>query len=140
MERRFPAYRLLKTKRFGLCREETTVAERGNIIRAVMLHGGFSEQEGRSYRLKIKISALVAAATMTLVLTGCGDAGAKTYDISPIFPLSSGKCAKYDGDQQGSGINATCMVSKTECEKAAADWRKAMESGGVGDAVEFSCD
>ena len=89
--------------------------------------------------MKIRIWALLAAAIMALALTGCGDAGAKTYDISPIFPLSSGKCAKYDGDQQGSGINATCMVSKNECERAAADWRKAMESGGLSDAIEFSC-
>jgi hypothetical protein len=31
------------------------------------------------------------------------------------------------------------MVTKSECEKAAADWRNAMRNGGVGDAIEFSC-
>ena len=89
--------------------------------------------------MKIRIVATLAAAVVVLALTGCGDAGMKAYDISPIFPLSSGKCAKYGGDQQGSGITASCMVSKAECERAAADWRKAMETGGVTDAIEFSC-
>jgi len=86
-----------------------------------------------------RIFAFFAAASMAAALTGCGGADAKTYDISPIFPLSSGKCARYGGDQEGSGITATCMVTKAECEKAAADWRKAMATGGVNDAIEFSC-
>jgi len=86
-----------------------------------------------------KILVLFAAASIAVALAGCGGAGAKTYDISPIFPLSSDKCAKYGGDQKGSGITATCMVTKAECEKAAADWRNAMASSGVNDAIEFSC-
>jgi hypothetical protein len=86
-----------------------------------------------------KLIAFFVAATMAVALSGCGGANAKAYDISPIFPLSSGKCAQYGGDQQGSGVSATCMVTKAECEKAAADWRRAMENGGVNDAVEFSC-
>lgn len=85
-----------------------------------------------------KIAALFATASTAVALTACGADG-KTYDISPIFPLSSGKCAKYGGDQQGSGITATCMVTQAECEKAAADWRQAMQNGGVNDAIEFSC-
>lgn len=85
-----------------------------------------------------KIVASVAAASMAVSLTGCGGAS-KSYDISPIFPLESGKCAKYGGDQQGSGITASCMVTKDECEKATADWREAMQSGGVNDAIEFTC-
>lgn len=85
-----------------------------------------------------RIVASVAVASMAVALTGCGGA-AKSYDISPIFPLSSGKCAKYGGDQQGSGFGAACMVSKGECEKAAADWRNAMQTGGVSDALEFTC-
>jgi hypothetical protein len=76
---------------------------------------------------------------MAVTIAGCGGSDPKSYDISPIFPLSSGKCAKYGGDQQGSGITATCMVTKSECEKAAADWRNAMASGGVIDAIEFTC-
>ncbi len=86
-----------------------------------------------------KILAVFAATSMTAALTACGGAEAKSYDISPIFPLSSGKCAQYDGTQQGSGITATCMVNKSECEKAAADWRAAMQNGGVNEAIEFSC-
>jgi hypothetical protein len=85
-----------------------------------------------------KIVASVAAASMAVALTGCGGA-AKSYDISPIFPLSSDKCARYGGDQHGSGLAATCMVTKSECEKAASDWRSAMQNGGVGDAIEFTC-
>jgi hypothetical protein len=83
--------------------------------------------------------AFLAGMSMAAALAGCGGASAKTYDISPIFPLSSGKCAQYGGDQQGSGVAATCMVTKAECEKAAADWRKVMASSGVNDAIEFSC-
>ena len=86
-----------------------------------------------------RIVAFFAAASIAAALTGCGGAEAKTYDISPIFPLSSGKCAKYGGNEDGSGITATCMVTKGECETAAADWRKAMETGGVNDAIDFSC-
>lgn len=87
-----------------------------------------------------RIFALFAAASVAVVLTGCGGAEAKTYDIAPIFPLSSGKCAKYGGDEEGSGVSATCMVTKGECERAAGEWRQAMQSGGVSEAIEFSCD
>lgn len=86
-----------------------------------------------------RIVAFFATVGMTVALPACGGSDAKSYDISPIFPLSAGKCAKYDGDQQGSGITATCMVTKAECEKAAADWRRAMQTGGVSDAIDFSC-
>ncbi len=84
--------------------------------------------------------ALLTAASAAALLAGCGGGG-KTYDISPIFPASdpAAKCARYHGDLTGSGITATCMVTKDECEKAAADWRQAMASGGVNDAIEFSC-
>lgn len=85
-----------------------------------------------------KFYALFAAASMAAALTGCGGGG-KTYDISPIFPLSPDKCARYHGDEKGSGITANCMVTKAECEKAAADWRNAMQNGGVNDAINFSC-
>lgn len=86
-----------------------------------------------------RIFGFFTAASIAVALTGCGGAEAKTYDIAPIFPLSSSKCAKYGGDEEGSGTTATCMVTKGECEKAAAEWRKAMESGGVNEAIEFSC-
>lgn len=87
-----------------------------------------------------RIFACCAAASMAVALTACGGADAKTYDISPIFPLSSDKCARYGGDQEGTGFTATCMVTKAECERAAADWREAMESSGVNDAILFSCE
>lgn len=88
--------------------------------------------------LKVKMLALFAVAGLSVTLSACGG-GDKTYDISPVFPLTANKCAKYHGDEQGSGISATCMVTKDECERAAADWRQAMESGGVNGAIEFSC-
>lgn len=89
--------------------------------------------------MKTRIFAFFMAAIVVVALAACGASG-KTYDISPIFPLDSGKCAKYNGDEEGSGITATCMVSKGECEKAAADWEEAMQSGAVTEAIEFSCD
>jgi uncharacterized lipoprotein YehR (DUF1307 family) len=86
-----------------------------------------------------RIAALLVAASVTVALGGCVGSNAKSFDISPVFPLSSDKCAKYDGDQKGSGITATCMVTKDQCEKAAADWRTAMQNGGVHDAIMFRC-
>ena len=86
-----------------------------------------------------RIIGLFAAACVAAVLAACGGANAKTYDIAPIFPLSQDKCAKYGGEQKGSGITASCLVTKAECERAAADWRDAMASSGVTDAIEFSC-
>jgi hypothetical protein len=86
-----------------------------------------------------RLHVLVATVSMTAALGGCADSYAKKYDISPIFPLSSDKCAKYGGDQKGSGTTATCKVTKAECEKAARDWRSAMASRGINDAIQFSC-
>lgn len=86
-----------------------------------------------------RLHAFLAAASMTVALGGCAGSDAKKYDISPIFPLSSDKCAKYGGDQTGSGTTATCMVTKAECERAAGDWRSVMASRGINDAIQFSC-
>ena len=86
-----------------------------------------------------RILGFFAAACIAVALTGCGGSNAKAYDIGPVFPLDPNKCAKYGGDQKGSGLTASCMVTKAECEKAAADWRQAMQSSGVNDAIEFSC-
>ncbi len=88
--------------------------------------------------MKTRIFAFFVAVSTAIALAACGSGG-KAYDISPIFPLSPGKCAKYNGDEQGTGIGATCMVTKDECERAAADWNTAMQSGAVNDAIEFSC-
>jgi hypothetical protein len=89
--------------------------------------------------MTIKISTFIVAASMAFALAGCGG-NAKNYDISPIFPLTADKCAKYDGDESGEGFAKTCMVTKEMCEKAAADWDAAMASGYVNDAVKFTCD
>lgn len=88
--------------------------------------------------MRTSISAFVAAAGAAAALLGCGG-GSKTYDIGPIFPASSDKCARYSGDQKGTGPTASCMVTKDECQKAASDWRKAMQNSGVNDAVDFTC-
>ena len=87
--------------------------------------------------MRIRLTALFAAASMVVVLAACAED--KSYDIGPIFPLSSDKCAEYGGDEEGSGPTASCMVTKDQCEKAAADWRNAMESRGIRDAIQFSC-
>ena len=84
------------------------------------------------------VTGFVAASMAAAALGGCGGGG-KVYDISAIFPLDPGKCARYNGDQQGSGVTATCMVTQAECEKAATDWRNAMQTGGVSDAINFRC-
>lgn len=87
-----------------------------------------------------RISALFAVAGMAAALTACGGGG-KTYDIGPIFPASSPseKCARYHGDLKGSGPFASCMVTKAECERAAADWNEAMQNSGINNPVVFSC-
>jgi hypothetical protein len=89
--------------------------------------------------LMTKIVGFVAAAGMAAALAACGG-NAKAYDIAPVFPLSADKCARYGGDQKGSGITASCMVTRSECVKAAADWRESMQNSGVNDAVDFSCE
>jgi hypothetical protein len=89
--------------------------------------------------MRTQVCACLAMAAAAIALTACGGSD-KTYDISPVFPLSSGKCAEYHGDEEGSGITATCMVDKNECERAAADWRESMQSSGVNDAIEFTCE
>jgi hypothetical protein len=89
--------------------------------------------------MNTRIFPLLAMVGIAAALPGCGSGSARTYDISPIFPLSSGKCARYGGHEKGAGVAAKCIVTKGQCEKAAADWRQAMQSGGVDDAIEFSC-
>lgn len=90
-------------------------------------------------RTMMRIAALLVAGIMAIAVSGCSSSGGKDYDISPIFPLSSNKCEKYNGDQSGEGVGSTCMVTKADCERAAADWRKAMRESGVTDAIQFSC-
>src|SRR4051794_17253058 len=77
--------------------------------------------------LMTKVVALFITATLTVALAGCSNGSEKQFDISPIFPLSSGKCAKYNGKQSGEGFNSTCMVSQSDCARAAEDWRQAMQ-------------
>lgn len=91
------------------------------------------------YRTATRLIAVFAAATTMFALSACEHNDPKAYDISPIFPLSSDKCAKYDGKVDGQGITSHCYVTKAQCERAAADWRQAMQHGGVTDAIQFSC-
>lgn len=91
----------------------------------------------RPGRVAQRVVVVVATATTALALSACGSKNEKTYDISPIFPLSENKCAQYGGDEEGSGFGASCWVTKEQCEKAAADWREAMR--GVSGAIQFSC-
>jgi hypothetical protein len=93
----------------------------------------------RSYTMTTRILAFLIAACMAVAISACGGSG-KTYDIGPIFPLDPGKCAKYNGEAEGSGVTESCMVSKGECERAAADWEEAMQSSAVTEAIEFSCE
>ena len=81
----------------------------------------------------MRVAALLVAAIVTIGVSGCSNG--KQYDISSIFPLSADKCAKYNGDEPGDG---SCMVTKSECERAAEDWRQATRN--VSGAIQFSCD
>ena len=84
------------------------------------------------------LAGIVSVATI-LSVSACSQTEAKGYDISPVFPLSPNKCAKYGGKQEGRGFDGKCMVTKAECERAAQDWRNAMRQGGVSDGILFSC-
>ena len=85
-----------------------------------------------------RCTALLAlAATTVFTLSACGSSDKKSYDISPIFPLTADKCAKYDGQVEGTGLLAHCWVTKSKCEQAVTDWHLAMQS--VPDAMEFRC-
>lgn len=86
-----------------------------------------------------RIAAVALAVGLAATVSGCGSSNARNYDISPIFPLSAGKCAKYGGVQKGTGPDATCMVTQDECKQAAADWRQVMRQSYVSDAIQFSC-
>lgn len=86
----------------------------------------------------VRGAVLVLAITATIAIGGCSSGDERQFDISPIFPLSADKCASYNGEESGEGFSATCMVTKSDCERAAADWREAMR--GVPDAILFTCD
>src|SRR5690348_11548684 len=92
-----------------------TVTEDGNV----------APQHCRNTAFQL-IAGVAVGATALAMLTACGDKNKKTYDIAPIFPLSSDKCSKYEGDATGSGLASHCYVTKDECKKAVADWRAAM--------------
>lgn len=93
---------------------------------------------GKTHRITARCIAVLATAITLSAASGCAG-NSQDYDISPIFPLTANKCEKYDGKVEGSGLLAHCWVTKEKCEQAVADWRKAMRSGGVTDAIEFSC-
>ena len=85
-----------------------------------------------------KAAAFLTAAVMAAGMSGCSE-DEKAYDISPIFPLSADKCEKYNGEESGEGFGSSCLVTKSDCERAAEDWRVAMRESGVNDAMQFSC-
>jgi hypothetical protein len=103
---------------------------------------GHAEAEGsleKEHRDRTGLISCLAVASTVLALSACGH-DSKKFDIAPIFPLSSDKCAKYGGKPEGSGLSAHCWVTKAKCEQAAADWMHAMQQGGVTDAIQFRCD
>jgi hypothetical protein len=94
----------------------------------------------RGRRAGARLVAVFAVSVAVAGLAACGNGSdGKTYDIAPIFPLSSGKCAQYDGTSEGSGLTSHCWVTKSECEQAAADWKTAMQNSYVSDPIEFTC-
>lgn len=93
-------------------------------------------RRARSMRCGATVGIVVLSACLATV--GCDSVSGKDYDIGPIFPLSKGKCAKYNGIETGDSPYKSCQVSKEDCERAAADWRKAM-SRNVPDAIQFRC-
>ena len=80
---------------------------------------------------------LLAVTATIFTLSACGSSDKKTYDISPIFPFTSNKCAKYDGEVEGTGPLSYCWVTKSQCERAVTDWHQATQ--GIQDAIEFRC-
>ena len=86
--------------------------------------------------LHTRVGAVCAAAVL-LLASACSSDSGKNYDIAPVFPLTANKCEKYNGTAKGSGLTASCMVTKADCERAAADWAAAMKN--ISDAVRFKC-
>jgi hypothetical protein len=84
-----------------------------------------------------RVAALAAVVAITASAGCSGSGGGDRYDISPIFPLTADKCQTYHGEQSGEGFGSSCMVTKSECERAVSDWRQAMRN--VNDAIQFSC-
>jgi hypothetical protein len=101
--------------------------------------GSITSQVGSAviFRPVTRSVSVLAVTATDLAISACGTHGDKTYDISPLFPLSANKCVKYDGTVEGTGIAARCWVTKSQCNKAASDWRQAMRN--VPNAIEFSC-
>ena len=118
-----------------------SVNEVGNELAGVDAGGaGACEDPARRHWRRTRLMAVSAVFLAVAGLAACGNSGNdKTYDIAPIFPLSADKCAQYDGTAEGSGLDSHCWVTKDECEKAAADWRVAMQDSYVSDPIEFTC-
>ena len=84
------------------------------------------------------LGASLVAGLAVVAVSGCTEQ--KSYDISPIFPLTADTCDTYHGDQEGEGFAAHCWVTKSECERAVSDWNQSMQDNYVDDAIRFSCD
>jgi hypothetical protein len=114
-------------------------AHRPGVISLPAGKAGAELDRKRRPRTTSRSIACFAVATAVLAVSSCGQTNSKTYDISPIFPLTANKCAKYGGKTEGTGFNAHCWVTKAECQQAAQDWMQAMQQGGVTNAIEFKC-
>ena len=94
---------------------------------------------GQRARRPSRVISFLAVSAAVMALAAGGQSDTTSSDISPIFPLSADKCAKYDGNAEGSGFSAPCWVTPAKCEQATPDWQQAMREGGVSDAIQFSC-
>ena len=93
------------------------------------------------HRMLKRLSVLLMGGCLAVVVAACGEGSGKSYNIGAIFPASDpvSKCAKYGGTYNAGSILEECMVTKEECERAAGEWREAMQGGGI-ETIEFSCD
>ncbi len=91
-------------------------------------------------KLLTRLGSGLTAALMMLTFAACSNADEKKYDIAPIFPLSSNKCEKYNGETEGTGPTVHCWVALADCKRAAADWAAAMKESGVDNAILFRCE
>lgn len=87
-------------------------------------------------KIDSRVAGVVGMVSVVAALGGCGSES-KSYDIGPIFPASADKCERYGGEQEGVGPGSTCLVTKSQCEKAVSDWRESTER--LHGAIQFNC-
>ena len=89
-------------------RDVTTCGETNELRQEVATPAVVAEKA----RMRARAVTYAMVLAIALAFCACGTSDAKTYDISPIFPLSTNKCATYEGTVQGSGLTAHCWVTK----------------------------